>query len=352
MIAPQKILVFHTAFPGDIILTVPVFDVLRDAFPRATIGAVVIPSASGVLLHHPAIHQLIIYDKRGADSGFRGAFALVRRLKAEGFDTAVVPHRSLRSALILRAAGIPRRIGFSTSAGRLLMTDIVPYDPACHEIRRNLNLLKPLGIVPATDPLPRIYPDGEDCAVVDSLLAAIGDRTLPRAPLVALAPGSKWNTKRWLPEYYGTLGKMLVARQLKVVLVGGPEDRELCTSIASAIGGKDVIVAAGRLTLLQSAELIRRSAVLVSNDSAPVHLGVAVRTPVLAIFGPTVPRFGFAPKGEHDEVIERSGLDCRPCSIHGGKRCPLGTFVCMKEITPAEVLARVMAKLGIMHAEK
>ncbi len=351
MTPPGRILVFHTAFPGDIILTIPLIEALHSAFPSAKISAVVIPAASGTLLHHPALEQLILYDKRGSERGVRGALRLVRRLKQEAFDTAVVPHRSIRSSLIVWAARIPRRIGFSTSAGSFLMTDIVPYEQSSHEIRRNLDLLRPLGVAPVADPLPQLYPDASDRAAVDALLTAGGRPAPARRSLIVLAPGSKWNTKRWLPEYYASLGTMLVAGQMTVVLVGGAEDRTLCESIASAIGSDRVMTAAGRLSLLQSAELIRRSAVLVSNDSAPAHLGVAVRTPVLALFGPTVPGFGFAPAGEHDEVIERRGLDCRPCSIHGGNRCPIGTFVCMKEITPEEVYERVVAKVNLSPAE-
>ena len=97
----------------------------------------------------------------------------------------------------------------------------------------------------------------------------------------------------------------------------------------------------GELTLLQSGELIRRCRVLIANDSAPMHMAVAVRTPVVAIFGATVPEFGFTPLGEHDVVVQTLGLECRPCAIHGGTSCPIKTFVCMKDIQVADVLDRV-----------
>ncbi|HEX9006414.1 MAG TPA: glycosyltransferase family 9 protein, partial [Bacteroidota bacterium] len=87
--------------------------------------------------------------------------------------------------------------------------------------------------------------------------------------------------------------------------------------------------------------LLRRCRLLVTNDTAPQHLAVAVGTPVVAIFGPTVPRFGFAPIGPLDTVVETPGLVCRPCGIHGGERCPIGTFECMNLITVQHVLAAV-----------
>ena len=348
---PGRILVFHTAFPGDIIPTLPVIEALRVKFPAARISVVVVPSASGVLQHHPAVNDLIVYDKRGRNRGIRGALALMRRLRDERFDLAVVPHRSVRSAVIVRGAGIPRRIGFSTSALPFLFTDVIPYDRSAHEIRRNLDLVRPLGIVPDPNPLPRVYPGAAEQERVDALLKRLAQ--VQSSPIVALAPGSKWDTKRWPPEYYARLGSMLTARGLAVVLVGGTEDRELCERIATAIGTAGVLDAAGKLSLLESAEMIRRSSVLVSNDSAPVHLGVAVGTPVLALFGPTVRDFGFTPAGPKDEVIEMAGLACRPCrskylkrlNKHGGKACPIGTFVCMKEIAPEMVFGRVVAKI-------
>jgi heptosyltransferase-2 len=347
MNSPGKILVVQTAFPGDVILTIPAIEALHRSFPQARISVVAIPSASGVLLHHPAVDEVIVYDKRGDERGIRGILDLSARLRREKFDVAVIPHRSIRSALIVWLALVPRRIGFSTSAGRLLFTDIVAYVPNIHEIQRNLSLLRPLGIERVPDALPTLYPDENDRDTVDRLLASrsTGKVGGELRAMVGLAPGSVWNTKRWPLEHYSRLGKLLAGSGHTVALIGGREDRELCEAIASAIGDTGVLNAAGRLTLLQSAELIRHCRIIVSNDSAPVHLASAMQTPVIAIFGPTVPSFGFAPQGRDDEVIEHPGLTCRPCSIHGGDVCPIKTFVCMRKISPEAVYARVLARL-------
>ncbi len=355
MTPPGRILVFHTAFPGDIILTLPLIEALYEAYPQARITAVVVPSASGVLQHHPALHELIIYDKRGKDRGIRGVRVLVERLRHEHFDLAVVPHRSARSALIVRAAGIPRRIGFSTSALRWCLTDVVPYNRSSHEIQRNLDLLRPLGVVPNPRALPRVYPGDGERTRVETLLGDLS--RAGRTRIVALAPGSKWPTKRWLPEHFERLASLLIDRGLGVALIGGNEDRGLCDGIAESIGSGGILNTAGELSLLESAELLRRSVVLVSNDSAPVHLSVAVGTPVLALFGPTVPAFGFAPAGPRDEVIEVKDLRCRPCrplnlrflppKMHGGKKCPRRTnkFVCMRGMEAEYVFERVIHTL-------
>jgi heptosyltransferase-2 len=331
----NRILVLQTAFPGDVVLILPLVQALREHVPAAEIACLTTPRAADLLAHHPAIDERIMYDKRGKDRGVGGFIRMVRRLRTRPFDLALIPHRSLRSAALCRLAAIPRRIGFSTSAGRLLLTDVVAYDPHAHEIRRNLQLLTPLGVPVAETLRPRLFPGDaerrEAGLILDGLSAGPG-------MVVALAPGSVWATKRWPEEKYAELGRRLTGRGDAVVLVGGPEDEALCARIARAVGGDRIRSAAGRLSLLGSAALLARCEVLVSNDSAPMHLAGAVGTRVVAVFGPTVPAFGFAPSGPRDIVVETHGLLCRPCAIHGGPRCPIGTFVCMLNIEPQAVL--------------
>ena len=124
---------------------------------------------------------------------------------------------------------------------------------------------------------------------------------------------------------------------LSVVLIGGPKDAELCKKIAEGMDDGGLLNAAGQFSLLQSAEMIGCCSAVVSNDSAPMHLAVGVRTPVVAIFGATVPAFGFAPTGPRNRILGVEGLACRPCGIHGGDVCPVGTFACMNGISPDEV---------------
>jgi heptosyltransferase-2 len=164
--------------------------------------------------------------------------------------------------------------------------------------------------------------------------------------MIALAPGTVWNTKRWPAERFAELARKLDGEGYTVALVGGAEDRPLCDAIVSAAAPARIFTAAGALSLLRSAELIRRCQLLVSNDSAPMHLGVAVGTPVVALFGATVPEFGFAPYGPKDLVVEIRGLSCRPCSSHGGARCPINTFDCMLRISADRVAATA---LGILR---
>jgi len=347
MSPPKKILIFHTAFIGDIVLTLPLAQVVHARMPGSSISFVATPVASAALRNHPAIQEIIPYDKKGKDRGVAGMFRLAGLLRKRRFDLAIVPHRSLRSALIPWLAGIPRRIGFATSTAPVLFSDRVNYRGDRHEIGRDLDLLEPLGIVPPVGELPHLCPNEDDRKIVHALLdrRKADSASFDTSRLIALAPGSVWNTKRWPMESFRQLCRMLVESGLSVVLVGGEDDVALCESIAGGVESNRPLNAAGALSLLQSAELIRRCKAAVSNDSAPMHLAVGVGTPVVAIFGATVPAFGFGPTGPRDRVLGIEGLTCRPCGIHGGDVCPIGSFVCMHGITPDEVYRAVRSIL-------
>lgn len=335
----RSFLVIQTAFIGDAILTLPLIQVLKKLEPDASVDVVVIPRTAELFGTHQAVQRVLVFDKRGADRGLNGLKRIVGRVQERAYDVALIPHRSLRSSLIARLGKVPIRIGFDRSAGWFLLTDKIRYEPSLHEVERNLSLLSGLGIRWAVRELPQIYPSPNDVGRVDEFLKS--SNLADVASLVAIAPGSVWKTKRWLEERYVELAKELVRNNQCVLLIGGKEDEPLCNDVKLQADSPRVTIAAGKLTLLQSAELIRRCRVLVSNDSAPMHLAVAMRTPVVAIFGSTVPEFGFAPYGERDVVIETNGLSCRPCSVHGGHRCPIKTFDCMVNISTQDVLEKV-----------
>ncbi|HEV8539369.1 MAG TPA: lipopolysaccharide heptosyltransferase II [Bacteroidota bacterium] len=339
-----NIVVVQTAFLGDVILTLPVVEKLKSMSPAANIDVVAGPRAVELMAGHPAVRRAISYEKRGRQSGISGLLQMIRILREQRYDAALVPHRSLRSAVLVAASSIPRRVGFDSSAGAFMFTDRVKYESSDHEVDRNLQLLRPLGFPPGRKEYPHLYPSKQDRESIGMLLASNApDDT---QPLIGIAPGTVWNTKRWLRESFVALIGKILADGCAVVLIGGREDGELCADICSAVSSPGVFSAAGRCTLLQSAELIRRCRVLVSNDSAPMHLAVAMQTPVVAIFGATVPEFGFAPYGVHDIVLGTEGLQCRPCSIHGGDRCPIQTFDCMKRISAGDVYAAIRKVLS------
>ncbi|MES2524249.1 MAG: glycosyltransferase family 9 protein [Gemmatimonadota bacterium] len=333
--------VLQTAFLGDTILTTPLIARLAQ---RGPVHVVTTPAGASLLENNPAITSVIVFDKRGADAGVSGVRRVAHRLRATGATTALLAQGSMRTAALARLAGIPARIGFATSPGRVLYSARVAYRRDLHHAARLLMLdpaLSPGSVPLAGDALrPSLYPGAREAETVDELLAANG---VPNGtPLVALAPGSVWATKRW-PSYDRLaqhLAELPALRDARIVVIGAGGDAPLAGAISDALttmGRPPVIDATGRLSLLASAALIGRARVLVTNDSAPLHLASAMNTPTVAIFGPTVPAFGFGPLADSQVVLGHDALPCRPCDAHGPKQCPLGHWKCMRELSAATV---------------
>jgi heptosyltransferase-2 len=331
----KKILIVQTAFIGDVILATPLAEAAHQVFPDCLVDFMAIPAAANLLEKNRFIRRVVTFDKRGAQRGLVALWKLAKSLQHEHYDLALVPHRSLRSALLVRLAKISERVGFDHSAGAWLFTRHVRYQQK-HEVERNLDLLRCLAENFAT-PSPKIFWDKNDEQIIDQICP---DHQSGKW-FCALAPGSVWATKRWPAERFIELARKLIAEaRAFIYLIGGGSDVALCSRIAAAIEN-NCINTAGKLSLRQSAALLDRCQILISNDSAPTHLGVATRCKVITIFGPTVPAFGFAPFGDGHVVIEKN-LACRPCSSHGGDYCPIGTHACMWEISVEKVFNSVL----------
>ena len=332
-------LVIQTAFLGDVLLTTPLLAVLADR--HGPVDVVTTPAAAPLLESHPAVRRVISYDKRGADQGIGGLRRLAGELRAQRYEAAYLPHRSLRSAGLAFLARIPRRVGFA-DGWRVLYTESRPRPRAGHEIDRLLALTD---ASPRHQTLPTLQLSVADVARAKALL---GMGTI-RPPFAALAPGSIWGSKRW--PHYAALARRLVER-LDVVLVGGSDDAPLADGIVAeardAGASHHAVSLCGRLSLRESAAVIREACVLVTNDSAPLHFAQAMGTPTVAVFGPTIPAFGFGPRGPRDVVVSVDGLACRPCSPHGPAACPLGHHLCMQSLTVDDVL-HAIEETGALH---
>ncbi len=319
----------QTAFLGDVVLTTPLFEAL--AARHGPVDVVTTPAAAPLIETHPAVRRVIPYDKNGRDRGLAGLLRLARSLRAERYECAYLPHRSLRTALAALLARIPQRVGFD-DGWRSLYTDVRRRAKQGHEIDRVLALAG----VAAHRARPRLHVTLADHAATEGFLR---EHAIPER-FVALAPGSIWGSKRW--PYYRELAERL-AERAGIVVVGAAEDARLAAEITEAVAraGGRAVSGCGRLSVRQSVEAIRRAAVLVTNDSAPLHFAQAVDTPTVAIFGSTAPSFGFGPRGPRDQVVELEGVPCRPCSPHGPPRCPLGHHVCMKSLSVQDVLQAI-----------
>ena len=333
--------VLQTSFLGDMILTTPLLERLAE---RGRVVVVATPANAELLVNHRAVSDVIVFDKRGADRGLGGLRRVAERLRASGATTAYIAQGSVRTATLARLAGIQTCIGFATSPGRFLYTARVPFRRELHHAQRVWQLASEVSDASAPVLRPTLYPGDQDFAKVDTLLAANG--VVAAEPLIALAPGSVWATKRW--PSFDTLAAALahdpLLRSHRVIVIGAAGDAPLAQSISDALrasGGPPAIDATGKLSLLGSAALLARVRALVTNDSAPLHLASAMNTPTVALFGPTVPAFGFGPLAEQHDIVEQETLDCRPCHAHGPQMCPLGHWKCMRDTTADSVAKRL-----------
>jgi heptosyltransferase-2 len=340
----MRYLVVQTAFLGDAVLTLPLLSVLRRSGGSNWIGVVASPPGAEFLRKQGVADSVVEYDKRGVDRGLSAYRRLISKIRELEIDVALIPHRSFRSALLPALAGVPVRTGFDKSGGRLFLTDVVKYRSRDHEVERVVALAEPVGLALESGRVPfdvRV-PPGE----ADALGAVLSERGIEAGrALVAISPGSRWPTKRWLPDRFAGVARALSGeRGMTAVIVGSDADREIGAAV-SASAGSDVVDLTGRLGLGEWVALLDRAELLISNDSAAVHVAAGVGTPVVAIFGPTVEGQGFAPYIDR-AVIVGVDLPCRPCGRHGGDRCRLGTHACMTGISESDVFNAANLLLG------
>lgn len=329
-------LVLQTSFLGDVVLTTPLIAYLARS---SAVDVVTTPAAASLLGGNPAIRRVVVFDKRGTGGGVTALWRMARAVRAERGAVAYCAQGSLRTAALAALGGYGDRVGFDTSDGRLLYSRRVTYRADQHHAERLLRLaVGPDAPVDRAALVPSLFPSRHDRDAIDVLLGQHGATT---DRLIALAPGSVWATKRW--PGFPALARSL-APHGRIVIVGGADDRELAASITEAAAG--AIDTTGRLSLLASAELIRRAALLVTNDSLPQHLASAMGTRTVTIFGPTIPGFGFGPLAPDSVSVGHASLTCRPCHPHGPAVCPLGHHLCMRDLAEPVVLAHALQGLA------
>ncbi|MHB2026456.1 MAG: lipopolysaccharide heptosyltransferase II [Elusimicrobiota bacterium] len=344
---PSKILIIQNAFLGDALLTIPLIEKIKSLYPQSELSVLTLERTADIFRASSAVKKTIIDDKKNMDGGFSGILRLARRLRTEHFNMAIIPHRSFRSALLAYLSQIPKRVGFSSSAGRLFLTDIVPWTWLMPDLERNLTLLKPLSragpVQHKKDDSVYLRSDGYVSPSLDHLLDKLGIVKNSSGLIVGVHPGSAWPTKRWLPERFSDICRRLSARGLIAILVGSSGDANLCARIAEESGALNLC---GKTDLKELQALMNRFSLFITNDSGPMHLAAGCGVPTLAIFGPTTRELGFFPYGSNHRVLE-ADLKCRPCRLHGGKTCPHGHFLCMNLITADHAWNAANEMLGL-----
>jgi heptosyltransferase-2 len=314
----ERILIVNVNWVGDVLFSTPFIRAVRRARPGAHIACLIHPRCSEMLGANPRVDETIVYDEEGVHRSVAGKLRLVLELRRKRFDTAFILHRSFTKALIAYLAGIRRRAGYATKGRAGLLTDVVEDpDGPCHKVDYFLNIAR----------ASKIEPDGDSCEffvaetdrqAVGRLLAGEGIKSGDR--VVVLCPGGNWDPKRWPKESFARLGGRLAARPgTKVVISGAAKDSALAAGIARMMpGATRPAVTAGRTTLGQLGALLERAALVVANDSGPMHMAVALKAPTIALFGPTSPGLT-GPRGSGVYAVisgdaRRDGLECEvPC---------------------------------------
>lgn len=341
IIPPRKIVIIQSAFLGDSVLTIPLAREVKSRWPDCRLSIATLKKTASLFNDCGWIDEIILDRKSGFLNKTIGAFKMAGELRKRNFDLALIPHRSFRSALIARLARIPRRVGFEKSAGKFLLTQAVPFPWTTHDIERNLSLLSALpGRPPAGPEAAYLYADADSLkSVLKRLEKETGGKP---AEIIGIHPGSVWPTKRWPARRFKELCRRFFEEGYLPVLVGGPQDQALCAEIGQASGALNW---AGKTSVAELKALISRISLFITNDSGPMHIATGLGIPTLAIFGATTRELGFFPYGPRHRVIEKT-LACRPCGLHGRKKCPRGHFLCMELISVDEVWKAAQEALG------
>ena len=346
-LGPSSIVWIQTSFLGDLVLTTGALKLVRRAWPQTKQLLVTTPTGEKLLKGHSAIDKIITMEKSGF--GLRAFFDVVEECRDYVIDressVTLLPHRSFRSALLAQRIGLPT-VGYRESDFPWLLSHAVDRISIFHETIRIGLLLEPLGI--SRQEITAIRPAlehrlGDDDAWMKE------QKDYPKVKRwVAIAPGSVWGTKRWPATHFAWLMNLLFDSYSDVgfVLLGSKSEIRASNEVIAALSEPGPVVnLVGRTNFSQMSQVIARMSLLVANDSAPVHFASAWNTPTVEIFGATTSSMGFGPLADHSAVCEIE-LDCRPCSDHGPKVCPLGHFHCMKGLSPTDVFWACRRVLG------
>ena len=295
----MKILIIHTAFIGDIVLSTPLIQKLKDLYPKSEIDYLTLPTNQSVLYNNPNLNEIILYDKKGKDKGIKGFLKVLKILKQKKYDYAVIPHRFIKSILLAKLAKIPDIVGFDVATGSSLLDKKVHYDMKKHEVERLLNLVEY-----EREKIPvRIYPAKENFVKIEKMLKNSGYTGKKEQKLILVAPGSQRPEKMWpIEKYREIIERLKKNKNYFIGITGSKSEKELPLNFEK---DKNVIDFRGEISLVEFGALISKADVVVGNDSSPIHIASGFEKPfVIGIFGPGKRSLGFFPWTEKSNVIE------------------------------------------------
>jgi heptosyltransferase I len=328
----MNILLVRLGALGDIVHAVPAAAALRAAYPSASIDWVVDRR------HHDMVRLVSVIDRViTLDASTLGAWLrVVRELRAKRYDVALDLQGLMKSALLARVSGAPRVIGFSIwhlreKGARPFYSEVDSGQAEDHVVRKNLRLLRTLGIDSTTVEFPlRIV----SSPVLDDVRREFGE-----TPFALLNPGAAWPNKRWFSDRFGAVASFLRdVRGMRSLVLWGPGEAPLAHAVVEASEG--AATAAPPTTVVELLALSRAASLMVSGDTGPLHIAAAAGTPIVAIFGPTDPQRN-GPLSPDDIAVSRYAT----CGCHYNRRCRQSAW-CLADITTAEVIAGIQQRLS------
>jgi heptosyltransferase II len=326
----DSILLISLSCIGDVILTTPVMKTLKDNFPAAKLTVVAGPTSVPLLRRHELVDRIIVFENKGRHKGFGGLLKLLRELRGHRYSLAVD----------LRNTAFPYflRCGYRITTHRAHLKNRGNIER--HAIDRHLDVLEMSGIPITSHEMIVTVPRD----VADKVAKFRVEKKLPEKDrLIAVYPGAGSPYKLYPPDKFVSALKSVAENgNYHFVLVGSQADREVCEAVSGAFPGRATNVA-GELDILEVGALIQMCRLMVSNDSGPMHLSVAVGTPTVGIFGPTnAARYG--PRGDRNRIVWRRE-PCNPC-----KSPECGRDSCIGDVPPEKIAEAVRALLGKYHA--
>jgi len=315
-----KILIIQTAFLGDVVLSTSLIETLHHYHPESWMDVLVRKGNEPLFDHHPFIRRVWVWDKR--QNKIKNLLKLIIQVRKEQYDEVFNIQRFFSSGLLTVLSGGKKTSGFSKNPLSWFFSEHYPHriGDGTHEITRNAMLISRL--VKENPLKPRLYPSEVDYDSVKNYI---------HKPYVCLAPASVWFTKQLpVPKWVELVA--LLKDKYSMALIGGKEDAELAETIIRQSGIRAVNLA-GKLSLLQTAALMKGAVMNYVNDSAPLHIASSVNAPVTAFFLSTIPEFGFGPLSDNSRIVQADPVPgCRPCGFHGKQSCPEQHFNCAMHI--------------------
>jgi len=331
-----RILLIRLSSLGDIVLTSPAIRAVRKHFPDAYIAMLVGKQSADVLTENPHLDEVITLDRKAANSNIGETRKVMVELRRRKFDLAIDFQRKFRTSLLAYLSGAKYRVGYHQPCGALCVVR-VPDGVNKHAIDRNFDLLSAIGIH-ADDRETELFLANSDREYAEQILANANVNS--QSLKIGLFPGAGWQHREWVSERFAAIGDRAYEHfGVQTLIFGGPNEKDLVDKTTGYMTSTPVKLA-GNLTIRQLAALIEKCDVFVTNDTGPMHISVAMKTPTIALFGPGN-HVKFQPIGQAHTTI-RHDIPCSPCKQFTDK-CK--DNICMKLITVDEVWEMVKRKL-------